>query len=535
MGEETKGWTVRSKAASHKRHGKIILFTCLVLPGCTPSADDDAVSTSSTPDVISPTPTVPTPTPDPRYPDWTNVSSDSTAFWEQTNIDTASGGYFTGVARNGTITNRNKWTRCVSRQVYGFTRTFQMTGNIAWLDLARTGVRWLLDHALDTQHGGFYQQLDETGHTVVSDERTMFDLAYALNGLAVFFEVTHDLEVEHAINATYDLLEARAWDSEWGGYYKALTQDMSSVLDDGKDFNALVDPATAFLFTLYAATASYGDDAPRAGAYKERLRQIGFLMADHLVDPDGTGWIGENFTREWEYDPANGPFGDRTLCGHNLKAAWTLVRIHMITGEWLFLQEAETLLEPVIETCLDRERGGVYDMVDRATNELVYGEQKTWWQQEEGILALQLIGEAATKSYYTRLGLETRSFYLEWFPDPVYGEVFSVVEGDGAVKDDTKGNEWKSAYHSVEVTYFGLLYDAFFVSQAPVTLYYHFDAADVDRAVRLVPVVVPNGRLEVSDPVLLDGEALTLQTSTQVVIPAGAEGLLEVVYDYEPY
>ncbi len=513
---------------------RLLVVVALAATACSPVRDDDTEQPgtpqpwTATP-APTPTPT-PTPTPDPLHPDWPALIADLMTFWASSNLDEASGGYFTGVGRTGQVTSRDKWTRCVSREVYGFTKAFQVTGDIEWLDHARLGVDWLLHKALDTAHGGFFQRLDETGQTVVSDERDMFDLAYAMTGLAAFFEVTHDPGVEEVLTSTYDLLDARAWDRDWGGYYKSLTTDMSGVLDDGKDFNALVDPATAFLFTLYAATAQYGDDASRASAYKERLRQTGFMIASHLIDPDGTGWIGENFTREWVYDPEGGQFGDQTICGHNLKAVWTLVRLHLITGESVFLQKAESLLDFVVGTCRDKERGGIYDMVDRATSALVYGEQKAWWQQEQGMLATQLFSAVSSTSYYDRISLETRSFYLEWFPDAVYGEVFATVEGDGSLEDPTKGNEWKSAYHSVETAYFSFLYDAFLESMTPVTLYYYFDTVDHDRAVRLAPVALPYGAFAVQDPVLLDGEPLSLQTPSQVVVPAGGSGRLEVVY-----
>ncbi len=525
---------VRSEEASAVKQLFVIVSLGLVahtgLFGCSSAPEDDTGTPIPTPEPsVTPIPG-PTPTPDPLHPDWPSVVADLMTFWASSNLDLESGGYFTGVDRTGAITSRDKWTRCVSREVYGFSKAYQMTGDLDWLDDARLGVDWLLTHALDATNGGFYQRLDETGGTVVSDERDMFDLAYALTGLAAYYEVTHDVEVGAVLSDTYNLLDARGWDPEWGGYYKSLTTDMTGVLDDGKDFNALVDPATAFLFTLYAATAQYGDDSSRAAAYAERLRQIGFLIAGNLIDPDGKGWIGENFTREWDYDPEGGQFGDQTICGHNFKAVWALVRMHVITGESVFLTEALNLLEFVRDTCLDGDRGGVYDMVDRATGQLVYGDQKAWWQQEQGMLALQLLSAVAGKSYYDRLSLETRAFYLEWFPDSAYGEVFATLEGDGTVKDPTKGNEWKSAYHSVETAYFTYLYDAFLETLTPVTLYYYFEPADEDRAVRLAPVALPYGSFSVQDPVLLDGNAVTLQTPTQVVIPAGTGGRLEVVY-----
>jgi N-acylglucosamine 2-epimerase len=514
-------------------------IAALTLTACSspPSGDDDqspgdddvtvTPSPSLTP-TATPAPETPTPTPTPY--DWRTHLTGLMQFWTDHNLDETNGGYFTDVNRMGAVTSDEKWTRMLSRQIYGYCKAFQVTGDLTWLEHAKSGVDFLLAHALDVDHGGFRLELDAEGD-LIRDERDMFSLVYALTGLAAYVEVTQDPVVRQVVVDEYHLLDQQGWDGPQfedyqTGYFKALKVEDMTVLDDGKDFNGLVDTATAYLFTLYEATY----DATERNVYKERLNQIGLTIVNHLLDPDGTGWIGENFTRDWIYDWQDGDFnGDITICGHDLKVVWVLGRLYYLTSSELFRSEAQTLLDFTLETCRDTQFGGIFDQVDRQTSHVI-NQYKAWWQQEQGMFATRVMGQITGKAFYDKVSRETRDFYLDHFPDPQYGEVFASVTAAGLPSDTTKGNEWKSAYHSTETAYLSLLYDAFFLYKKPVTLYYHFDAADTDRTVRLSPTELPSGTYEIDDPISLDGTMLDLLPPNAVVIPAGASGTLSVTY-----
>lgn len=492
--------------------------------GCSGGGDDSPTPASS------PTPE-PTPTaiPTPFDPDWVAHTEELMSFWEGANRDTSNGGYFTYVSRTGQVSsNRDKWTRMVSREVYGFTRAFQLTGETRWLEHARLGVDWLLGLAHDPVHGGFYQLLSTTGE-VKQDGRSLFDLAYALNGLAAYFEVTHDPEVGTLLEEEYARIDGLAWDSLQGGYFNALNVEMTQVSDRNKSFNAQVDMMSAWMFTWYAATGKT--------TVRERLETLGLNVVSHVIDPDGRGWIGELFDEDWNYLPEQVPYGaDRTICGHNFKTVWVLGRLYALGGSSLFLSNAEELLDKTLSTCRDVGTEGIFDQVDRKTSTVVgydsnpaNADQKPWWQQEQALFALRYMNLFTSKSYYDKVHDATLDFYLRHFPDPEYGEVFATVYGDGTPKDMTKGNDTKSAYHSTETAYFSLLYDQLLRKGGRVTLYYAFDAHTEDRTVRLVPLEAPYETFEVKSAAL-SGTSLSLSTPSTVKISAGTAGIMAVTY-----
>lgn len=506
----------------------LLLSLSLGLMACTSGQPDESPTPTpgSTPTA---TPGV-TPEPTPFVPDWIEHTEGLMAFWEASNIDKTNGGYYTYVNRTGKVSsNHNKWSRIVSREIYGFTRAFQLTGDLHYLDLARIGVDWMLTLALDPVHGGFFAVLDEKGN-VVDDERSLFNLAYSLNGLTAYYEATHDPEVGAILDESFATFEALAWDSTRGGYYNTLSLDMSSVADSRKTFNSQVDMASAWLLDYYGATGRLD--------VKERLDAIALNVVSHVIDPDGKGWIGEMFDADWTYLPDQVPYGtDKTICGHNLKTVWVLGRLYLISGSTLLLGDAEDLLDLALNTCRDKTLGGIYDQVDRSTSTVVpydtnpaNADQKPWWQQEQGMFAAYVMQKLLGKSFYGKVHDETMQFYLRYFPDPEYGEVFATVYGDGRPKDTTKGNDTKGAYHSTETAWFSHLYTTLLDEHHDVSLYYHFDAATVERTVRLAPIELPYGSYKVQDPAILDGSSFKLDTPSTVVIPAGTAGTLKVTY-----
>ena len=508
--------------------GTLLIGLSLGLMACTSGQPDESPTPSPSPTPTA-TPAV-TPVPTPFTPDWIEHTQGLMAFWESSNLDTTYGGYYTYVNRAGKVSsNHNKWSRIVSREIYGFTRAFQLTGDLQYLDMARLGVDWMLTLALDPVNGGFFAVLDEKGN-VVDDERSLFNLAYSLNGLTAYFEATHDPEVGAILDESFATFEALAWDSTRGGYYNTLSLDMSSVEDSRKTFNSQVDMASAWLMDYYGATGRLD--------VKERLDAIGLNVVSHVIDPDGKGWIGEMFDADWTYLPDEVPYGpDKTICGHNLKTVWVLGRLYLISGSSLLMGDAEELLDLALNTCRDKSLGGIYDQVDRGTSTVVpydsnpaNADQKPWWQQEQGMFASYIMEKLLGKSFYGKVHDETLQFYLRYFPDSEYGEVYATVYGDGRPKDTTKGNDTKGAYHSTETAWFSHLYSTLLDAHHDVSLYYHFEAATADRTIRLAPIELPYGSYKVQDPAVLDGQSFKLDTPSTVVIPAGTAGTLKVTY-----
>ncbi len=91
------------------------------------------------------------------------------SFWLQT-WDNSVGGFYTNIDRFGNVitawgTNKNMLTQ--SRNAYGMTRAYMLTGDTTYLNYAKMALEWMYDHAWDNTYGGWFQQLNINGNPLI--------------------------------------------------------------------------------------------------------------------------------------------------------------------------------------------------------------------------------------------------------------------------------------------------------------------------------------------------------------------------------
>lgn len=138
------------------------------------------------------------------------------------------------------------------------------------------------------------------------------------------------------------------------------------------------------------------------------------------------------------------------------------------------------------------------------------------------------------KEKYLVMADETLDFFMKYFVDHVYGDVFENANKYGgmiAAWGTTKGGTGKAAYHSIETGYYAYLYGKLLVKREPAVLYYRFGAENRDRTFVLRPVGLPNGSLTISG-IKKDGSPYSNFSSGQLTItlPANTGGVFAVTY-----
>jgi hypothetical protein len=265
-----------------------------------------------------------------------------------------------------------------------------------------------------------------------------------------------------------------------------------------------VDAITTHVLHLYLLT---GDDT-----YRTRLMQLKGNILNTLVPtmaPQKIGFV-ESFYTDWSWD--NLPRGNntRTIMGHVLKTAWVLGRIHQLFPDVFCVQAAESLAGNVLGRGYDHQLGGPYKDYDRLSGAMMmYGQDtaKAWWQMEQAFTAGMMLYDITGKDQYLRMADETVDFFMKYFVDHTYGEVYSdrTRKGAGiAAWGNDKGNGGKGGYHSTEFGYYVYLYGKLFVTHEPVTLHYRFIADTTDRILRMNPLAWGAGKYRIGG-VLLNG------------------------------
>jgi len=409
-------------------------------------------------------------------------------FWMNT-WDNNSGGFYTNISKTSSVIsnwglNKNMLTQ--SRNAYGLTRAYQVTGKKEYLDKAKEALEFMFNNAWDNTYGGWFNEIDHNGNPInINQNKTAFYQHYALLGISAYFEATGDTSIFDWLMKGYNSNEENLWDTDpvKFGYYDYTSRSWSSKND--KSFNATVDAITTHLLYLYLMTQD--------SIYLNKMEKIADNMLNHLVASMDNQAIGfaEEYNSFWL------PKSNETLTimGHVLKTAWCFARIYHYSPNNKYLDAAEKLINDVLEKGYDHEFGGPYKDYNRVTGEMqMWGNPdtaKAWWQMEQAVVAGLQMYELTNDEKYLQMADETNHFFMNYFVDHVYGEVY---ENRTRYGDETwgehKGSGGKAGYHSIELGYYNYLYGTFFLTNNQLTLHYYFEPYNHERTVNLNPLAI---------------------------------------------
>ncbi len=162
----------------------------------------------------------------------------------------------------------------------------------------------------------------------------------------------------------YQAFYARFYDAELGGFYDAFDiKELKPIKT--KSFASSVYILSALLLPLSEIPLEHNLKYERV--YKP-IRQLGDVMLTSFYDPS-TGWIVENFSRDWQPDWRDRRDGTNTITivGHNLQFAWVLLRLaqrQLIDPSKI--NEAKDLAATVIRSVI-KQGGAIRPTVDSTT------------------------------------------------------------------------------------------------------------------------------------------------------------------------
>jgi mannose/cellobiose epimerase-like protein (N-acyl-D-glucosamine 2-epimerase family) len=453
-------------------------------------------------------------------------------FW--TNVyDPAFGGYWTNVDSMGHVitawgTNKNMMNQ--TRDAYGFTRAFQLTGNATYLVYARRALDFMYKSAWDKTNGGWMDNISKSGTpNTPTENKSAYNQHYAMLGITAYYEATRDTADFRRLNESYAWNDAKLWDArpDKFGYYDYALANGASPTD--KSFNATVDAITTHLLHLYLLT---GDTL-----YYRRMAQVADNMLNRLtasVDQQTIGFC-EKYDSDW--NPRSSTQDDRmTIMGHVLKTAWCFARLYQFDPKPEYLAAAEKLVAVVWNKGYDHQNGGPYKDYDRTTGSmLMWGKTdtaKAWWQMEQAVTSGLFLYEITGKNMYLQMADETLLFFMKYFVDHTYGEVYENRTKYGKqIWDTDKGSSGKAAYHSIELGYYVYLYGNLLLNKKPATLYYSIAPSAQERQLRMNPISSPAKSLCIASVRRND----TLYTNFDpqartLTVPAGTGGIFAVTY-----
>jgi hypothetical protein len=340
------------------------------------------------------------------------------------------------------------------------------------------------------------------------------------------YECTRDTLDWNWIMKGYNHNETRFWDAKPDvfGYYDRTNADGTNP--SGKSFNATVDAITTHVIHLYLITGEQ--------KYLTRLTDLCKNMKDRLaasVPQQKIGFV-ELYDSNWGVDNSL----TRTIMGHVLKTAWCFARVYQINPDTTYLSTAKMLTDMVLQNGYDHQMGGPYKDYDRLTGQMMMYEQdtaKAWWQMEQAIVDGLTLGQLTGKTEYFQMADGTTDFYMRYFVDRVYGDVYeNRLKYGGQVWSDNKGGGGKAAYHSIETGYYIYLYTKLLVKKEPATLFYSIASFGNDRQLKMNPISAPEGYYRIKEVKRNDTVYSNVDYANRIlIIPAGVGGKFSVSYE----
>jgi mannose/cellobiose epimerase-like protein (N-acyl-D-glucosamine 2-epimerase family) len=413
-------------------------------------------------------------------------------------------------------------TDTISRMIYGMASAFMLTGEDRFLEVAEKGVEYLKKHmrfydidenvvywyhGIDVDENGMEKKIFTSEFGDDYDAIPMYEQIYALAGPMQTYRVNGDPGILRDAELTIDLFDRFFKDTKGEGYYSHIDPVLLSPASDSlganklkKNWNSVGDHAPAYLINLYLATEDE--------KYKKFLEYTFDTITNHFPDYENSPFVNERFFDDWSHDLTWGWQQDRAVVGHNLKIAWNLMRFNSICRKESYEAFAKHIAEVMPQVGMDVQRFGWYDVMERKLRgseeyyHFAWHDRKAWWQQEQGILAYEILYGIFKNEEYLKYARESAAFYNTYFLDHEDGDVYFNVLANGLPyllgTERKKGSHSKSAYHSVELAYLAATYTNLLNTKKPLTLWFKPQVNGFkDNILRVQPDILPVGSVKI--------------------------------------
>jgi mannose/cellobiose epimerase-like protein (N-acyl-D-glucosamine 2-epimerase family) len=441
----------------------------------------------------------------------------------------------------------------LARLIYGLSSAYLLTGSERYLLAASAGVNYQRETFRSLSHDGrhciwaFGKRKGKYGtRLIVPSENSddsgtipLYEQIYALVGLAQYYRITGEWEVLEDIHRTVRTfndfyLDDREKNPDFpghGGYfshldYATMRPDVEALGDNRsrKNWNSIGDHLPAYLINLILALdplpAGHCEDLAKfLEVCKRMLDTTSTLIVEKFPDPDpNIPYVNERFLADWTPDHSWRWQQNRAIVGHNLKIAWNLTRVanyyHYLGRKDQadkLMHLADRLGKSMAEYGIDQLRSGCFDAVERMPQngmpvEFTWGSTKDFWQQEQAILAYQILHGYTRDEEYLKLARETAAFWNLFFLDHDNGGIFfRVTDGGLPYIQGSYGNKegHSTGYHAFELNFLAHIYIRAYVLKEPgcddsFCLYFKPDKQSGLRSINVLPDFFKPGDIEVA-------------------------------------
>ncbi|MEN9730071.1 MAG: hypothetical protein RLZ91_1188, partial [Bacteroidota bacterium] len=147
-------------------------------------------------------------------------------FWTQRTIDPINGGFITHFDEFGIDTGEDEKSLIAqTRSIFTYSQAYRHGfGGPIMLEMAKNGVKFLLEKMWDKAHGGFYWMTDRAGNPT-NKQKIGYGHSFVIYSLSEYFLASGDPKGLEYAEKVFDLLQKHAVDTNYGGYWEFFDED----------------------------------------------------------------------------------------------------------------------------------------------------------------------------------------------------------------------------------------------------------------------------------------------------------------------
>jgi mannobiose 2-epimerase len=330
-----------------------------------------------------------------------------------------------------------------SRILWAFSAVHQARPDKLFRHMADRAFDYVMNRFWDSQHGGAFWRLDDTGRVVLDDSKKTYGQAFYIYALAEYHRVFGALPALARAQELFELLERHTHDNQFDGYIEVCRRDWSEAgpearLSD-KDMNEKKS-MNNHLHVLEAYTNLYRVwKEPRVA---QRLRELIQLFERRILDARSQH-LNHFFDEEWRVR------SDSYTFGHDIESTWLLCEAAEVLDDSNLLKRVEQVVLPMAEVVLKEgiDTDGALRYEGRGGK--IIDDGKECWPQAESVIGFLNAYQISCDEKFAAAALRTWDFVDRHLIDHVNGEWFWRITPEGKV-DTTlpKVSEWKGPYHA---------------------------------------------------------------------------------------
>jgi len=385
--------------------------------------------------------------------------------WYPRCIDNEYGGYLSGFDKEWN--QKEKQPKFIVTQARHTWATAQMAlmypHHSLYREASEHGYKFLRDVMWDKEHGGYYTQTDREGNVSTTEGNEPTKIAYgnafAIYGLAAYFEISHDSSVLDLAIESFQWLDKHSHDPEFGGYFQFLERDGTPMTEGQngtppKDQNSSIHIIEGFT-ELYKVWKNE--------LLRSRIEEMLVLIRDTITTEKG--YMNLFFHRDWtpvligdeKYPGGNKHQFDYVSFGHDIETAYLLLEASEVIGienDITTHRVAKTMADHTLRNGWDPETGATYDAgfyFNDQEGMSILEKYTPWWVATESFHTMLIMAGLYPNdpmNYYDHFTL-TWDYCKKYLIDSENGGWYSMgINESPRSADGDKGGIWKGNYHN---------------------------------------------------------------------------------------